>query len=70
MRFEKNIGTKDRLIRLTFGVVLLACAWWANSWLMLAFALFCFYEALASWCVFYQWIGKNSCAINSDKRNP
>ncbi|KIA78209.1 MULTISPECIES: YgaP family membrane protein [Parachlamydia] len=67
--FKKNIGTTDRLLRLSFGVVLLALAWWWSSWILLACALFCFYEALASWCVYYQLIGKNSCPISPDKRD-
>lgn len=58
---KKNIGTADRLIRFSIGLLLLAYAWWAGSWIALAFALFTFYEAAASWCAFYQLIGKNSC---------
>lgn len=58
---EKNIGTADRILRLSFGLVALALAAWFHSWILLAVALFCFYEALASWCLFYQLIGRNSC---------
>jgi hypothetical protein len=61
---KKNIGTTDRILRLMIGIVLLALAWWQSSWLLLAFALFTFYEALASWCILYQLLGKNSCPIS------
>jgi len=61
---EKNIGTADRILRGFFGVVLLGLAWWYASWILLAVSLFCFYEALSSWCVMYQILGKNSCPID------
>lgn len=58
---KKNIGTTDRWLRLGLGIALLLLAWWGKSWILLALALFCFYEALASWCLLFQIIGKNSC---------
>jgi hypothetical protein len=61
--FHKNIGTTDRVLRLTMAVLLLLYAWWEGSWLVLAFSLFVFYEALASWCIVYQILGKNSCPL-------
>lgn len=64
---QKNIGKSDRILRFVIGLVLLVAAWWASSWILLAIALFTFYEAAASWCVFYQLIGRNSCPINRDK---
>lgn len=63
---KKNIGTQDRIIRFVIGLLLLALAWWQMSWIALALALFTFYEALASWCIFYQLIGKSSCPIDRD----
>jgi hypothetical protein len=63
---KKNIGIQDRIIRFVIGLLLLAIAWWQMSWIALALALFTFYEALASWCIFYQLIGKSSCPINKD----
>ncbi|MBS0625688.1 MAG: DUF2892 domain-containing protein [Verrucomicrobia bacterium] len=59
----KNIGKRDRLIRLGIAVALLAYAYWRGSWLALAASAFVFFEAAASWCIFYQLIGKNSCPI-------
>lgn len=61
---KKNIGTKDRLLRLLIAILLLAYAWWQRSWIALAFAIFTLYEAVASWCVLYQILGKNSCDID------
>jgi hypothetical protein len=64
---QKNIGKTDRLIRLALGFLLLAYAWWQTSWIALGLALFTFYEALSSWCLFYQLIGKNTCPIDREK---
>jgi len=64
---KKNIGTKDRMIRLSFGILLLGLSIWYHSWVLLGLAVFTFYEALASWCVWYQIIGKNTCPISSGK---
>ena len=58
---KKNIGKSGRLFRGLIGVGLLFYAWWAHSLIALIFALFVFFEAWFSWCVFYQLIGKNSC---------
>ena len=65
VKMKKNIGTIDRLVRLAIAIILLCLAYWFASWLLLAFSLFTFYETLAGWCIFYQIIGKNSCAIKS-----
>lgn len=61
---EKNIDNFGRLWRFLLGVALLAYAIWASSWLALIFALFCFFQALFSWCVMYQIFGWNSCPIH------
>lgn len=60
---RKNIGTSDRILRLVLGVLLALFALWQGSWMVLAFAIFTFFEALTSWCVAYQLLGKNSCPI-------
>ena len=60
---KKNIGTADRLLRLSFAIALLFYAWWQGSWIALGFSLFTFYEALSSWCILYQFLGKNSCPL-------
>ncbi|MBA3238806.1 MAG: DUF2892 domain-containing protein [Parachlamydiaceae bacterium] len=61
---KKNIGTYDRLFRFTLAVILLFFSWWYASWIVLGFGLFTLYEALASWCVVYHLLGKNSCPIS------
>jgi len=61
---EKNIGNTDRYIRMGIAILLLALAWWTASWILFAISLFVFYEFFASWCLFYQIIGKNSCPID------
>lgn len=64
---KKNIGMYDRILRFVFGLLLLILAWWQQSLIALGAALFCFYEALASWCVMYQLLGKNTCPIDREK---
>lgn len=64
----KNIGTVDRVLRFVIGLALLAVALFVMTSVFLKvvvilFAVFCFYEALASWCLFYQLIGRNTCPI-------
>jgi hypothetical protein len=65
--FKKNIGTKDRVIRLVIAIMLLGYAAWQSSWIALAAGIFTLYEALASWCIMYQILGKSSCPINKKK---
>lgn len=66
---KKNIGTSDRLIRLGLAIILYIYAWWAGSYIALGFALFTTYEALASWCIIYALLGKNSCPIDPPKNH-
>ena len=60
----KNIGKKDRLIRIAIGVALLL---WAitTSWspILIFFSGFAFFEAIFSWCGFYAAMGKNTCPV-------
>jgi hypothetical protein len=59
-----NIGTTDRFFRAVIGIILFI---WAvtTSWspILFFFSGFCFFEAVFSWCAFYQAIGKNTCPI-------
>ncbi len=61
---HKNIGKKDKLLRLAIGLGLLL---WAitTSWspILLFFSGFAFFEAVFSWCGFYAAIGKNTCPV-------
>lgn len=65
---KKNIGTKDRLLRLAVAFLLTIGAWWFHSWILFAAALFVFYEAAASWCIWYFLIGKSSCPLDKNKK--
>src|SRR3990167_5354275 len=64
---KPNIGTKDRIARLIIGVVLISLALIYKSTFMAFGGLFSIYEALSSWCVFYQLLGRNTCPIKSPK---
>jgi hypothetical protein len=60
----QNIGTSDKFLRVTIGIILLV---WAitTSWspILIFFSGFCFFEAAFSWCGFYAAIGKNTCPM-------
>ncbi len=62
---KKNIGKSDRIIRFILACGLFVLAFWLQSWILAAFGLFTLYEALASWCVLYQLIGKNTCPLST-----
>ncbi len=68
---KKNIGTPDRLLRLTIAVVVGVGILFTDSvvlqMLLAVTSLFVLYEALAGWCAFYAIIGKNTCPISFDK---
>jgi hypothetical protein len=49
-------------------ILLLIYAWWQESWIVLGLSLFTFYEALNSWCIFYQFIGRNTCPIKTKEK--
>ncbi len=66
---KKNIGTADRIMRAVLGVILLALALFVATvaWVQVVLiigALFCFFQAVMSWCLWYQIIGKNTCPID------
>jgi len=60
---QKNIGLKDRIFRLVIAGLLLAYAFWQGSIIAALLGAFTLYEALASWCILYWLLGKNSCPI-------
>ena len=62
------MGKKDRLVRLSLAIILLILAYVSLSWILLIAAGFVLFEALFSWCAFYQIIGKNTCPINYGKK--
>lgn len=61
---KKNIGKEDRILRFILACVFFALAIWLNSWILALVGAFTLYEAIASWCVLYQLIGKNTCPTN------
>jgi hypothetical protein len=68
MKLTKNLNTSGRLLRLAIAILFLAYAYWNGSWIALAASLFTAFEALFSWCVLYQLLGKNSCPIHKNKK--
>ena len=62
-----NIGINDRIARLIIGVVLISLALIYKSTFMALGGLFSIYEAVSSWCVFYQILGRNTCSIKNPK---
>ncbi len=68
---KKNIGIIYRLIRLGLGIILLILGYlkgggWV-SWTLVAIAAFMVFEAVFSWCLYYQLTGKNTCPYNNKK---
>jgi len=61
---HKNIGKKDRIVRLTLAIVLLLWAM-SSSWnpLIIFISGFTLFEAMFSWCGFYAAIGKTTCPL-------
>ena len=64
---NKNIGTFDRVARLIIGLVLIILIFFVsnilNKIILGLLGIFCFYEALVSWCAFYALIGRNTCPL-------
>lgn len=65
---QKNIGTADRVVRFIIGIILLVIALVAPvsgvvKVILIIGAIFSFYQAMTSWCLLYQLIGKNTCPV-------
>ncbi|MBI2742401.1 MAG: DUF2892 domain-containing protein [Chlamydiales bacterium] len=67
MKFKKNIGTPDRLVRLAIALLLLVYAYWKMSWIALIFSTFVFFESFMSWCLLYQILGRSTCPLKKKK---
>lgn len=63
----KNLGTRDRVIRLSIAVGLALLAIWLQSWILVLITLFVLFEGLYGWCVVFQLLGKNSCPVPQEK---
>lgn len=61
--FPRNINTAGRLSRFVIAVTLTVCAYLFQSWILLALALFVYFEALKGWCIFNHLTGRNECEI-------
>lgn len=68
MRLPKNIGTADRILRCLIALALFVYAIIASSLIAFLLSLFVFFEAVSSWCLFYQLVGKNTCPISERKK--
>ncbi len=70
---RRNIGPRDRMIRLGIGIVLAAAGIyvtykinvWAGALIVLAGA-FSVFEALYGWCLLYALLGKNTCPVTGN----
>jgi phytoene desaturase len=64
---KKNLGLEDRLVRFVLAIVVGLSIIVVDSvfikLILAASSLFILYESLASWCVLYALLGKNSCPI-------
>ncbi len=60
----KNIGMRDRLLRLGIGIALIILAI-TTTWnpFLIFFSGFCLFEAAFSWCGFYAAIGRTTCPM-------
>jgi hypothetical protein len=67
INMKKNIGTADRIIRLILALILFIVAIFMPLMVFkvvfILIGLFCIYEALFSWCLFYKLIGRNTCPL-------
>ncbi len=62
----KNMGTPDRLWRLGLAILFFIAAWYWASLILTLVGLFTLFEALFSWCVVYQLMGKNTCPLKKE----
>lgn len=63
---NKNIGKLDRFARLIIGIVFIVFSLFYISPVLAIFGLFTIYESISGWCIFYQFIGKDTCPIPKD----
>ncbi|MDI9347503.1 MAG: DUF2892 domain-containing protein [Methylacidiphilales bacterium] len=60
---KKNMGKKDRILRLIAAVVFLTIGVYLSSYVLLFFALLCLFQAVFSWCLYHALTGKNTCQL-------
>lgn len=66
----QNIGSFDRIVRLSIGVLLLLIGWYSRSGMLVLAGMFALYEGLASWCIVYQVLGINTCPLKQRNTLP
>lgn len=62
---HKNIGTTDRIIRISLGIILIGVGYYTRSGMLVLGGLFSVYEGVSSWCVLYQFLGVNTCGLKN-----
>jgi len=62
---SKNIGTRDRLVRLAIGLAMLLFAM-LTTWnpILIFISGVVVFQAVFSWCFVYQAMGKNTCEVS------
>lgn len=65
---KKNIGTFDRIMRALGGVICILLAIFIATGLvgkiiLIVAGIFCFFQAITSWCLLYQLMGKTTCPV-------
>jgi hypothetical protein len=64
---KKNIGTKDRLIRLFFAILCFVGVLLLNDTrlqiALVIFGVFNVFQAIFSWCALYAFLGRSTCPI-------
>ena len=61
IKFEHNLGEKDKKIRMIAGCVLLALTLFLGNILLLILGIALVASAYTSWCPVYSGLGKNTC---------
>lgn len=65
VKFEHNVGAKDKKIRLVSGVVLLTASLFTASILMLLVGLVLVATSYFGWCPAYSGFGKNTLEMDA-----
>lgn len=66
VKFEHNVGAKDKKVRLTAGIVLLAVSLFTASVLMLLVGLVLVATSYFGWCPAYSGFGKNTLEAETE----
>jgi hypothetical protein len=64
---EKNVGGKDKMMRIIIGALGLVLGATVSSWFYI-FAVIGFVTAFVHWCPINKMLGINTCAIKEEKK--